>query len=319
MNTLFSRILVGIDGSEPSDKALAFAARLTHEHAGSLVLCHAVNWMPLVAQVESTGALIDPTPLIDGLREQGESLLVRAAQTTQHFGIQAERFVFEGDPAESILRVAAEQACGLIVMGTHGRTGLGRLLIGSTAEAVLRGSTIPVLTVRPDIKIAAETRRCFERIVVGIDDSELSDAAMETAFAFPVEDRRHVLLCSVADVTTVFGGSGVYYGAMTQELRREAQRIVDSAVASARAQGVTAEGRAVNGRTGTELLAAAHEQEADLIVVGSHGRRGLRRFFLGSVAENIVRSAPVPVLVVRTSARTPAATTSAAERAPAHV
>lgn len=310
MTNLFSRILVGIDDSEPSNDAVVLAARLAREHGGQLVLAHSVNWLPLIAQVESAGAVIDPTPIIDGLKQQGEALLAGALDTAKRLGVEAQRRALEGEPAENLLQVAVEEQCRLIVMGTHGRRGLGRLFLGSTTEAVLRRSTIPVLTVRPGVKIAAATRRCFERIVVGIDDSDPSDAAIKTVFELPAEDRRQVLFYSAADIDSVIGARGYYYATILDDLNSEAQRVIDATLASARAHNVAAEGRVAEGDAGDVLIAAAKKQEADLIVTGSHGRRGIQRLFLGSVAEHVVRSAPIPVLVVRTAANVPASSTS---------
>lgn len=299
---MFSRILVGIDDSQPSKDAVVLAARLAREHGGRLMLCHSVNWLPLMAQMEP-GTVADQATIIDGLKQQGEALLAQAAEAAKLFSIDAERHNVEGEPAESLLKLADEAECRLIVMGTHGRRGLGHMFIGSTTEAVLRGSMIPVLAIRTGERIASTTRRCFERIIVGIDDSDPSDAAIKTVLELPAEDRRRILFCSVADVNTFIGlgAQGYYYTKIRGDLYDQAQRIVDSAVASVRSHGVTAEGQVVEGSTSDELIAVAKEQEADLIVMGSHGRRGMQRLFLGSVAESVVRTAPVPVLVVRTA------------------
>ena len=305
MSDLFSRILVGVDDSQPATDAVALAARLAHEHGGQLLLCYSVNWLPLVAQAESAaaGALIDPNTIIESLNKRGNILLAQATQTAKRFGIDAQPRTVEGEPAESLLQLAVTAQCSLIAMGTHARTGLSRLFIGSTTEAVLRGSRIPVLTVHPGITIAREARRCFERIVVGIDDSDPSDAAIEAVIALPAADRRQVLFYSIADIDTSIGGYGYNHTAVLVSLREQAQDVVDAAVASARACSIWAEGRVVDGSTQQALITAAQQQQADLIVLGSHGRRGLRRFFLGSVAESVVRSACVPVLVVRPAAR----------------
>jgi nucleotide-binding universal stress UspA family protein len=285
-SSLYSRIIVGVDDSEPSKDAVALAARLASEHGGALVLGNSVDWLPLIAELESSGAIVDPTPVVDGLKEQGRTLLAQAAAAAKRWGIEAKTCPMEGDPAENLLREAAASDCSLIVLGTHGRRGVGRLLIGSTTEAVLRGSNLPVLTIRPGAASAAGTRRCFERVVVGIDDSEPSDAAVATVCALPAEELRRVVFCSVAGVA----------------IDKEAQRVVERAVACARVHGIVAEGRVLDGNTERAVIAAALQEQADLIVLGSHGRRGMRRFFLGSVAEGIVRTAPVPVLVVRAKA-----------------
>lgn len=300
MSDLFTRILVAVDDSEPAKAAVALGARLAREHDGRLLLCSCVNWIPLIAEVEATGAAIDPNPIIDGLKKQGDALLEQAATVAAQIGAAVQTRSLEGEPGERIPAFAAEEHCGLIVMGTHGRHGLGRMFLGSTTEAVLRSVSIPVLTVRPGLESAPQSRRCFERVVVGVDDSEPSDAAVETVCALPPEDRRRLVFYSVADVDTVIGARGYYYAQILDDLRARSRQIVDRAVETARARGVAAEGRIADGSAAEVLIAAAGEDAADLIVLGSHGRRGLQRFFLGSVAEDIVRRAPVPVLVVRT-------------------
>jgi nucleotide-binding universal stress UspA family protein len=278
---------------------LALAVRLAREHGGRLVLTHAVNWRPLITEVAASGAVIDPDPIIADLRRDAEALLAVALGRTREAGIDAVACVPDGEPAEQLLARARDERCTLIVMGTHGREGFEHLLIGSTTEAILRGSTIPVLTVRSNTKVAGDERRCFARIVAGIDDSEPSDAAIAVVAGLPAEDRREVVFCSVADGEDIPGGRGYYWADVQEAMRGHAQVVVDRAVALASARGIAAEGAVLDGHACDALIDFASARDADLIVVGSHGRRGLRRFFLGSVAECIVRRSNVPVLVAR--------------------
>jgi nucleotide-binding universal stress UspA family protein len=308
VSNLFDRILVAIDDSEPAKSALALGARLAREHDGELIICNVLNWLPTIAELESTGAVVDPKPTIDALTRQAEALLEEAARDVlRRLGVVARRQFVEGDPAKGILSAAGKLRCSVIVMGTHARGGLGRLFIGSTTDAVLRGSAIPVLTVRPETIVADPARSCFERIVVGADDSEPARAAIETIIGQAAADDCHVLFCSVVDIDTVVGSRGYYDTSIHAGLYDDAQRVVDGAVVEARAADVAAEGRIAEGNASRALIAVAKRESADLIVTGSHGRRGVRRVFVGSVAETIVRTSPVPVLVVRTAARVPAA------------
>jgi nucleotide-binding universal stress UspA family protein len=312
MSGLFSRILAAVDGSEPAKVAVAVAARLAREHGGKLVLSYCANWRPLIAQFESTGSIIDPTPTIDAMKERGAKLLAEAAQIAQRFGVDARCRATQGEPASHILSLARETGSRLIVMGTHDGAGIQRLLIGSTTNAVLRRSTIPVLTVRPGIRIAAETRRCFERVLVATDDSESSAVAIDTALALPPDDRRELLFCSVADVDRVSAASDFEEPLLGSRLAAQAQTIVDRALDKARARGIVAEGRVLEGRPGTALIAAAEREYFDLIVLGTHGRRGIDRILLGSVAERVIRTALLPVMIVRTTASTVFGTTAEA-------
>jgi len=303
MSNIFSRIIVGVDDSEASKQAVEFAARLAREHDGDLILCHSVDWLPVITGMVSSGAVVDTEPIVEDLREDGKEELDRAARSALKYGVVAECRAAEGEPAGRLLEAANEAQCSLIVMGTHGRQGLDRLFVGSTTEAVLRGSTIPVLTLRSGAKQADATRRCFERIAVGIDDSEPSDAAVQTVLALPTDDCREVFFYSVA-------GTGGAEG-------EKAERVVAKAIAAAHSRGVSAKGQVVEGHTEDALIAFAQQRFADLIVVGSHGRRGLQRAFIGSVAEHVVRKAPLPVMVVRTHASIPEAILRSADPVPA--
>jgi nucleotide-binding universal stress UspA family protein len=298
--TLFSRILVGVDDSVAADAAVALGARLAHEHDGQLILANSVNWLPVVSEMAASGAIIDTSPIVDDLKTEGEAILDRAMAAAGSAGVQAQRYSLEGEPTPRLLELAAQLQCTVIVMGTHSR-GLEQLFVGSTTEALLRASTIPVLTVRSGV--AHLERGCFERIAVGIDESEPSDAAIAAVLALPAADRKQLSFYSVAD---------------TSDAREQAQRVVNNALAAANACGAIATARVISGNPVDALLGAARERDADVIVLGSHGRRGFQRLFLGSVAEHIVRSAPIPVLVVRTQSDV-VSPQHAAQREPAHV
>jgi nucleotide-binding universal stress UspA family protein len=293
MSNMFARILVGIDDTDASQAALGLAVRLAREHGSELVLCNSVDWLPIVSESASTGEMIDTTPIIDDLKAEGLAVLDRAAEVVKSAGIVAQKRALEGEPARQVLETAVDANCSLIIIGTHDRHGLDHLFMGSTTAGVLRGSMIPVLTVRSGAKTAPETRRCFEHILVGIDESEPSEAAIQTVLDLPAEDRAHVSFYSVAP-----GGS---------DANEQAQRVVGKAVAAAEGRGISAKGRVAHGDPIVGLIGAAESEAADLVVLGSHGRRGLQHLFLGSVAEHIVRSAPVPVLVVRTRKSAPEA------------
>jgi nucleotide-binding universal stress UspA family protein len=293
MSSAFARILVGVDDSDASRQAVAFASRLAAEHGGQLIICHSVNWVPIVAQIASAGAFVDTAPIVNELKAQGEALLDRALDVATCAGVQAQRLALEGEPAKNILEQARAAKCSVIVMGTHGRQGVDRLFVGSTTEAVLRGGTIPVLTLHAGTRFTAPSVRCIERIVAGVDESEPSNAALQTLLDFPAEDRQHLTFYSVAGTS--------------EDEQDQAHRVIGKAVGLANARGIFAKGRVIIGQPDDALIAAAEHQAADLIVVGSHGRHGLERLFLGSVAEGVVRKSPIPVLVVRTRENVPVA------------
>ena len=298
-SSIFSRILAGVDNSPMSTEAVRLAARLAHEHGGALVLFHAVDWYRAVAGADAAMPF-DATPIIDALSDEGSALLQEAVKTAKACGTEAVVRMIDGDPARQLLEAATAEKATLAVLGTHGRNGIGRMFVGSTAEAVLRASTIPVMTVRGAPWPIQEGPHGFRRVLLAVDDSEPSDAALEAVLRMPADPQRQLLVCH-ALVPYAFAAGPA--GSVTIENCRyaQAQTIVDRAVERANEAGVPAKGSILDGRPDDTIVARAIDQGADLIVVGSHGRRGVQRFFLGSVAEHIVRTATVPVLVIRPS------------------
>jgi nucleotide-binding universal stress UspA family protein len=253
-----------------------------------------------MADASSAGVITDAQAIIDGLKEEADDSLARGLAVAKRLGVEADRYDPEGNPADEILALAREHAASLIVMGTHARHGIARMFIGSTTEAVLRGSTSPVLTLRSDPAPGREAEPCIQRVLVAVDDSPPSDAALAAAYALPAGDRRELLVYSVVELEAPPGLAAA--AAYERERHAEARATIERAIGAARAHGFEVQGCALEGKPADVIIEAARKHNVDLIVVGSHGRRGLRRFFLGSVAEHIVRNAAVPTLVIRTAA-----------------
>ncbi len=147
---MYQRILVPIDGSETSERALQEAIKL----GGSSAQLRLVNVMEEIYALDAEGyAFIDYAVLQQAVRHSGERLLAAAAEKVQRAGARGETVLLEtnGERIASAIEAEAERwQADLIVIGTHGRSGLSRLLLGSVAEGVARVSTVPVLLVRAD-------------------------------------------------------------------------------------------------------------------------------------------------------------------------
>lgn len=144
----YQRLLVPLDDSAIAQRGLAEALALARELRSTLVLLHVVELVPVMSEVATaaTWKAID-----EGLKATGHRLLDAAAKKVRAAGLACETVFSEIDarrPADVIVEQAATQRCDLIVMGTHGRRGIGRALLGSDAELVLRQSPVPVLLVR---------------------------------------------------------------------------------------------------------------------------------------------------------------------------
>jgi nucleotide-binding universal stress UspA family protein len=142
--TMYDRILVPTDGSEGVERAVDHATELAAAHGASLHAVYVVN-------TASYGTLPMETSwegVADMLRDEGEAAVERVKAIADERGVPVEVALVDGTPSKEIVRYAESNDCDLVVMGTHGRGGIDRLLLGSVAERVVRSSDVPVLTVR---------------------------------------------------------------------------------------------------------------------------------------------------------------------------
>ena len=202
-------------------------------------------------------------------------------------------------PSNRILQCAASLPANLIVMGTHGRGGFERLLLGSVAEKVLRKASCPVLTVPPPAH--ATSKLPFKRLLCPIDFSESSIAALRFASSIAQESAAHLMLLHVFDWPT---DDELLFEALSQpELRKEiearAQRQLEALIpADARLWSDTST-RIDYGKPYRRILEIAEGSEVDLIVMGVRGRNALDMMLFGSTANHVVRRASSPVLTLR--------------------
>lgn len=146
--SMFKRILVPVDGSEPSDAAVTLAIKLARDQEAKVVLVHVCEVAKIAAMVAAPTVGIDPSYALEAEREAGEAALAEALESAKRGGVEAERCLEEGSCVSTILDVGRQRGADLIVIGSHGRGGIARALLGSVAEGVLRHSNIPVLVTR---------------------------------------------------------------------------------------------------------------------------------------------------------------------------
>ncbi len=285
---MFDRILFPTDGSEGAAFALDHVLDVAATHDATV---HVLN----VADTTVPSATRVGGEVVDALERQGAEILAEAAETAADRHVSTVTEVLQGAIPETIVDYADEYGMDLVAMPTRGRTGLSRLLLGSVTERVLRSCSTPVLTINPDVE---RIRYPCESVLVPTDGSTTADGALAVGvdLATVHDARMHVL--SVVDVTSL--GVDVYSAGQVDALEERAQMIVGDATEHASDHGVgSVEGIVeYGGAIHRAILAYVAEHEVDLVVIGTHGRTGLERYLLGSVAEKTVRTAPVPVLTV---------------------
>ena len=289
---MFTRILVPIDFSAPSDAALAYARRLAGTREATLHVLHVAEATFLRAVV------VDPRNRdtavlnrLDALLSDEDRRRFRVLSAVEH----------SDEPADEIVRYARLKDIDLIVMGTHGRTGVAHILLGSVAEKVVRVAPCPVLTVRPTAGSIGATQLGPTRILAPTDFSPPSDRALEYArrLAAQCGAALHVLHVLEEGVDTASFGSEVFVPD-SPEVRaarlKEAQDKLAHRSGSGDHERPHATTEVVVGSTARTISRYAADNNYDLIVMGTHGRTGLAHLVMGSVAEHVVRTAPCPVL-----------------------
>jgi nucleotide-binding universal stress UspA family protein len=221
-------------------------------------------------------------------------------------------------PGPALLRYAEEEDIDLIAMGTHGRRGASRVLLGSVAEEVVRRSDRPVLTVRGIGAEQMPPAGHIERILVPVDFSDYSREALRTAEAWAklYGAQVHVLHVVEEDLHPAFyvGGVRSVYD-VEPDLDDKVQQTLAEFVSSVVEDPGAVETHVRTGSAPSEIAEFVKAEGMDLVTLSTHGRTGLERFFLGSVAEKVVRHVSCPVLTTKAFGRslvTPAEDTASA-------
>ena len=284
---MYDKILVPTDGSAAAGTAAETALGLAQRFDASIHAITVVDLNDTPTDVESEVA--------EERTRRGEETLASLRDQAADVDVSTETQVIETvDPVhQTIIDYARDHDVDLTVMGTHGRTGLNRLVLGSVTERTLRTSPVPVLTVHEDTTLDPD----FETVLVPTDGSEPANVAAGhgIAFAEAIDAAVHVIyVVDLTDLSGEYGSSKVL-----QAFEEAGQRAIDDVIDRAGDADLrSVEASVLSGTPARAILDYAEERDIDCIVMGTQGRTGLERYFLGSVTEKIVRAADVPVLTV---------------------
>jgi nucleotide-binding universal stress UspA family protein len=278
------KLLVCTDGSPESQGAVNAALNLAKSAGSKVYLLEVLAFIPGY-ELQSPDLLPPPLNLEmqaaqeAAVRERLEAYRAEGAQQ----GVSLEpRLRISSSAYEGILEEAADLGPDWIIMGRHGFTGLARLLMGSVTARVIGHSPFSVLVVPKEMPPS------FKRILIASDDSPYSSAAFLEALGLARRMGSTLLGVSVAPGETEI---------------KTATEVVAKMEAEASQQGIILETMVLLGKPYEAIVKAAQAKQADLIVLGSHGRTGLRRLLMGSVAERVIGQAPCAVLVVKKKLR----------------
>ena len=287
------RILIAVDGSSSSDAVIQEAT--------------ARPWpkdteMNLVTAVDPYFFTRAPL-LLEEMKQRTNDTLEESAQPLRAAGLAVSTTVLVSNPRHGLPKTASEWKADLILLGSHGRGAFSRLLMGSTAQAVMRHAVCSVEIVRMKDKVRAE--RPGMRVLIPTDGSECAQMALSAVAEQPWPTSSEFLIIACPEFPVIVGEYPYYAPEQLTELAKGSEiHAAESATEGAdllskaglRVSRQVTEPRETPARA---ILAAAESWEADLIVMGSHGRRGFDRLVLGSVSESVALHARCSVQVVR--------------------
>jgi len=298
-----SKVLVPLDGSELAEQALPCAVMLARGLPAELVLLRAVSLPPDVREFLDNAALKSGERLEQLQAEAGEYLR-QVARRLEQDGLRVHRVILDRPAAEAIVDYAGQVDIQQIVMATHGYTGISRWVHGSVAERVLQSASVPVLLVRAQEKkpdAAAHVPLC-QRILVPLDSSSVAEQVLPPVISIAQALAAGVTLFQVPIVFATGSLIGEWYlplQGIFETAHQEAQTYLDGVADDLRAQGLEVSTALDTGGVADAIVNFAEANQVDLIAMCTHGRTGLARWTLGSVADRVLRAGRVPLLLVR--------------------
>ena len=298
------KILFPTDFSRCADQALAHAVFLAEKYEAEIHVLHVVtlfNDQPSIINNEITETEVTIRKLED-IAEKQLNKVVDAESSDYMKIIAATKREISSAPA--ILQYASDNNIDLIVMGTHGRRGLGHLLLGSTAEEVVRLAACPVFTIR-ELKEPKPVTK-VNNILVPVDFSNYSKSALTYASEIALSYNAQLQVLHIIEETmhpafSISGKSSIFdlVPGIKEDSKKRANKMVKEVVSDKVKFDLYIKG----GRAASDIIKFAKENSSDLIVIATHGLTGLEHMLLGSVTEKVVRMAHCPVFTVKSFGR----------------
>ena len=289
---MYSRIIVPLDGSELAEAAIDYSKELASRSNASLVVLH-------VCKPEEQQYM----PMHRRYAEHIVETLKQDLIKTGTAGVEVESAISVGDPAAEILHLVEENDFSLIVMSTHGLSGVGRWALGSVSDKVVRHSPIPVLLIR---SVAPES--ADKKMLVLLDGSQLSEQVIPYAINHAKTSDAELTLLRVFDSPYILSDypEGTarlsweeHVEQITAKYKRECSIYLEELAGQLEAEGLNVKVEVLLGKADEETVGYLDKTEVGLVTMTTHGRSGIRRWALGSIAEKVVHGSSRPVLLVR--------------------
>ncbi|HSB31100.1 MAG TPA: universal stress protein [Candidatus Sulfobium mesophilum] len=281
----YRRILVAVDGSESSRNAFRQACKIATNDKTWLTVITTIPSYEDLFQMPSMQEKVTMT-----LRAEGERIVAEIKKIAAEEDTYIKTIIEEGTPFDTIIDTAEEGNYDLIVMGRQGMQRVEKALVGSVTARVIGNSQRDVLVIPLNTKIG------WKNILLATDGSKYSISAADKAIDLAQSYGGEVKAVSVVDVTEEFETEAPE---AVDRLIEGAKKVVEEIRKKAEARGVRIDPLVKEGDTYKVITGLAKKSASNIIVMGSHGRTGIKRLLMGSVTEKVLGYAPCPVLVVR--------------------
>jgi len=303
-------ILVALDGSELAERVLPFAATMARATGAKLHL--------VTVWEEGERALISSVPdvaesIFKSGEEHWERYLAGLAESLKASGVVVNTEVVLGDPATEILRLMETSAASLLVLATHGRSGVGRWRYGSVADKLAREAPIATFILGPEVLEKSEPTPAIRRILVPLNGSLAAESALRPALDLAEQLDAEVVVARALQWATqamFYGVPDITIARVDEEFGKAAGSYLEKVRSWLKSDRVT-DMPVLRGPPADALIGLVESQDIDLIVMTPHSKSGIQRALLGSVADRLLQ-APAPVLLIRPEE---AVTVSRAKRA----
>jgi nucleotide-binding universal stress UspA family protein len=296
---MYKRILLALDGSELAEQVLPHAVAQSSRFGAELVLLQVVEPFPRAGILWQE----DVNRAEKQAMEEARDYLEAIAISIQERGLVVRPTVLQGQPDLSIVQFAETNNVDLLVICTRGHSGLSRWLMGSVANRVVRGATVPVLLATPEIvtgkKKSGENGIMYKRILLPLDGSVLAEQAVPHAVAQAERFQAEIVLLMVLQPLPQHSMSSLGRRQAEEASSNLAREYLESTAADIHKRDIPVQVITVEGQAHTQIVQFAETNGVDLIVISTRGQSGLSHWLMGSVADRVVRGAKTPALLVR--------------------
>ncbi len=303
---MYTRILVPLDGSKLAEQALPYVNLLASAFKIQVNLLNVFDSVP--PQFADPGHGLYETQITASYRDNAVDYLEKAGAGLKDSGVTISCDAHEGNPADQIINQAEKTSATLIAMVTHGRSGLGRWVLGSVTDKVLHGATNPLLITHAHEEGTDSSDVNLKNLIVPLDGSPLADQVLPHVEALAPALGLNVILVRVTASSDEYyryvdmsaGVNPERFEAYAKEAQAEAAHHLQQVKERLIRNGVSSvEERLLNGNAARAILDLVQETADSLVALTTHGRSGVERWVLGSVTDRLVRHSGQPVLVIR--------------------